>query len=615
MFAEYYEKTKQYGPRINTDTFVSDGTFSYTGREDWYVKFIEKIQLKDKSLWSLFVNQFRSNVDDEDNGWRCEYWGKMMRGACITYRYTHDEELYQILEDTTKDLLTVQQKDGRFSTYSEQAQFDGWDMWGRKYIILGILHFYEICKDDSLKKEMLQAVMKHADYILDKIGEGKLSITRTSPYWGCVNSCSILEPMVRLYNETEEQRYLDFASHIVQAGGCDLFDLFEAAYEDKVDPYEYPTVKAYEIMSCFEGLLEYYRVTGIEKYKEAVIRFVRRVANSDISIIGCAGAEHELFNNTVLKQTDTTYQNILQETCVTVTWMKLCTQLLWLTGDVAYANYIETSAYNALYGSVNTDGCTTNGALPFDSYSPLLAAKRGRRTGGLKFMENGTYYGCCAAIGAAGTGMIPGISVMESRRGVVFHLYCNGTAKVADKEFTIKTQMPAKGQTEIMILTEGVYEIKLRIPPYCSNAVVSVNGESVSCTINSYLSLEREWSKGDQISLQFDWDAALVYAKGFEKDPMSPYHVAITYGPLVLARDERLGEVGTPVSITNLRLKPSSNAPFKTVCEFELETEQGTITLVDYASAGKDWKTRMECWLPTKQYERDIPELPPQFEG
>lgn len=614
MFAEYYEKTKQYGPRIKTDTFVSDGTFSYTGMEDWYAKLIEKIQLKDKKLWALVVNQFRGDVDDADKGWRSEYWGKLMRGAAITYRYTQDEELYQILEDSTRDLLTTQRADGRFSTYSEEAQFDGWDIWGRKYIILGILHFYEICKDESLKQEMLSAVMKHADYLLEKIGEGKHPITKTSTHWGSMNSCSVLEPMMRLYNETGEQRYLDFASYIVQAGACELFDLFETAFEDKMDPHEYPVVKAYEMMSCFEGLLEYYRVTGIEKYKEAVVRFVRRVADSDISVIGCSGIVHELFSNTTSMQTDTTYVGISQETCVTVTWMKLCTQLLWLTGDITYANYIETSVYNAFYGSVNTDGCTTNGGLPFDSYSPLLASNRGRATGGLKFMEHGTYYGCCAAIGAAGTGMIPGISVMESRKGVVFHLYCNGTAKVADKEFTIKTQMPAKGQTEIMILTEGVYEIKLRIPPYCSNAVVSVNGESVSCTINSYLSLEREWSKGDQISLQFDWDAALVYAKGFEKDPMSPYHVAITYGPLVLARDERLGEVGTPVSITNLQLKPSSKAPFQTMCEFELETEQGMITLVDYASAGKDWKSAMECWLPTKQYERIVPVLPSQYE-
>ncbi|MBE7043632.1 MAG: hypothetical protein E7399_09140, partial [Ruminococcaceae bacterium] len=401
MFTNVYEEKKQYAPRLKTDTLIPCIGFSYNGIEDWYAKFIQKIQLKDKEMWALFVNQFRSNVDDEDLGWRGEYWGKMMRGACITYCYTRDEELYQVLEETVLDLLSAQGEDGRFSTYSHEAEFNGWDMWGRKYILLGALHFCEICKDEALKKKLLDAIMRHADYILEQIGEGKRSILKTSHYWGCVNSCSILEPMMRLYNETGEKRYFDFATYIVSSGGCETFNLFDTAYEDQLDPYEYPVIKAYEIMSCFEGMLEYYRVTGEEKYKETVIRFAKRVAASEISIIGCAGSDHELFSNTVLRQTDTTYPNILQETCVTVTWMKLCTQLLWLTGDIFYANEIEKSIYNALYGSVNTDGCITNGGLPFDSYSPLLAAKRGRQTGGLKFMEQGTYYGCCAAIGAA----------------------------------------------------------------------------------------------------------------------------------------------------------------------------------------------------------------------
>ena len=39
-------------------------------------------------------------IDDENLGWRGEYWGKMMRGACITYKYTQSSKLYGILENT-----------------------------------------------------------------------------------------------------------------------------------------------------------------------------------------------------------------------------------------------------------------------------------------------------------------------------------------------------------------------------------------------------------------------------------------------------------------------------------------------------------------------------------
>ena len=39
-------------------------------------------------------------------------------------------------------------------------------------------------------------------------------------------------------------------------------------------PYEYPVVKAYELMSCFEGLLEYSLVVKEEKWQISVKNFI-----------------------------------------------------------------------------------------------------------------------------------------------------------------------------------------------------------------------------------------------------------------------------------------------------------------------------------------------------
>ena len=94
----------------------------------------------------------------------------------------------------------------------------------------------------------------------------------------------------------------------------------------------------------------------------------------------------------------------MQETCVTVTWMKLCGQVLCFTGDPVFGDAMERSLYNALLGAVNTrmvprDPLSPGGWLPFDSYSPLRAAPRGQAVGGRMVMEDNTIYGCCAAIG------------------------------------------------------------------------------------------------------------------------------------------------------------------------------------------------------------------------
>ena len=53
----------------------------FEGLADKTIRFIEEFQLMDTVLWERFVEQYRTQPDGEDNGWRGEYWGKMMRGA------------------------------------------------------------------------------------------------------------------------------------------------------------------------------------------------------------------------------------------------------------------------------------------------------------------------------------------------------------------------------------------------------------------------------------------------------------------------------------------------------------------------------------------------------
>lgn len=160
------------------------------------------------------------------------------------------------------------------------------------------------------------------------------------------------------------------------------------------------------MISNFEGLLWYYRVTGKSEYLTAAINFADKVYESDITVIGSAGCTHELFDHSIVNQFDPAYAGIMQETCVTVTWMKYCYQLLQLTGNQKYAEWIEVSTYNALLGAVNTKNIERINMNPvFDSYSPLRKGARGKATGGLKDIEENTYYGCCLAIGAAGTAL------------------------------------------------------------------------------------------------------------------------------------------------------------------------------------------------------------------
>ena len=200
--------------------FPDPGEIKLGGYGGEIIDYTIENQLLDVDTWSLLVNQFRLMEDGINKGWRGEYWGKMMRGAALTYRATKNEKLYTVLKESVLDMLTTQEPSGRFSTYTTDTEFHAWDMWARKYVMLGMMYFLDICKSKSLSSKIITAMKKHADYIIAHIGEGrgKKSIFDTAEHIGSMNSCSILEPFVRLYNLTGKHKYLDFATYLVKSG-------------------------------------------------------------------------------------------------------------------------------------------------------------------------------------------------------------------------------------------------------------------------------------------------------------------------------------------------------------------------------------------------------------
>ena len=611
-------------PRGKTDALFPfpAGSFDYRGPMDHAIRFLEDFQLLDMTLWEKFAKVFAEQPapDTADKGWRGEYWGKMMRGGCITYQYTQNPALYKTLTRAVELLLETAEANGRISTYDREAEFDGWDMWCRKYVMLGLEYYLQICTDPSFAERILAAICGEADYIIDRLGADKIDITKTSTHWEGVNSSSVLEPIVRLYNLTGVQKYLDFATYIVERGAAETQNLFKMAYEDAFPPHQWKVIKAYEIISCFEGLVEYYRVTGIEKWKEAALRFGRKVYEYEVSIIGSCGCWHELFDNASKRQLTTAYTGLMQETCVTVTWMKFCYQLLCLSGDSRFADEIERSMYNALLGAINFDKNTAHSGLPFDSYSPLVMGTRGRYVGGRKTLSDGSDYGCCACIGSAGTGLIPAASMLLREDGVAVNLYIPGTAATrtpdnAPLEIAVKTAYPVDGAITLTLDTTSKqpFTLALRIPAWSHCTTVSLNGQLIHATAGTYAEIHRVWECGDVVELFFDMRTRVIHPdpEGLP-DENSPYHVALLRGPLVLARDARLkDDLLRPVDIDEdggcyaMEVLPADSPDFVCNCAFQIRQKDGSyLPVIDYASAGRTWDNRslMSAWMHTRTY-------------
>lgn len=568
--------------------------------------------------YDQFVDFFRNGRPQFALG---EMWGKAVRSGSMFYRYTNDPELRQILETTVNDLLTTRRENGSISCVPIENQPEESELWERKYVMLGLEEYYEWVNPDP---QVLDALINQADNIISLIGPSpKTEITDVG--WSATNighepchieSSTLLEPFMRLYKWTGEKRFLDFAAYIIESGGTKEYNLFQNALNN-VNPWEmaghYP--KAYEMMSLFEGLAEYYRVVGKPEHKEMLMNMFRNIASKEITIIGNGGSDQpyhpyvygEAWGNTALEQTNPDITRMM-ETCVGVTWMKFCSQLLRLTGDPAIAGYIEKYAYNGLIGAMKPTG---DGF----SYVNLLNGSKVTDEGwGWKF--DSLQVTCCNLNGPMGLAYIPYVAVMNSDSGPVINLYNRGdfvfeTPGKRSGSIAINTDYPVSGKIEVKVALDKseTFTIRLRIPEWSLATTLTVNNGPVEVTPGSYTEISRKWESGDSIRLELDMRCRVIDAPRGSNRAGDNFQ-AVIYGPVVLARDEQIdSNYDKPVRLASengfinaVQEKPAAG---RSNLQFSVPLEDGGyITMTDYASVD-NWNNGMHIctWLPIKEGE------------
>lgn len=550
------------------------------------------------------VEPFKNRT--EERCWQSEFWGKWFTSAVMAYRYHPDPALKKTLDKAVKDLIATQTPDGYIGNYAASKHLQAWDIWGRKYCMLGLLSYYDLTQN----KASLQAARKVADHLIKELSDRQLKIVKMGNHHGMAAS-SVLEPVVLLYSRTKEKKYLDFAEEIVQEWESeDGPQLISKSTVDVSKRFPRPDSKdwfgwkqgqkAYEMMSCYEGLLELYRITGKPAYREAVERTWENIRRTELNIAGSGSAMECWFGG---QQFQTLPVKHYQETCVTATWVKLSQQLLRLTGEAKYADAIEQTFYNALLGSMTPDGAG------WAKYTPLS----GVRMQGSEQCKMGI--NCCEASGPRGLFTLPATVVMREKDGCSVNFYVDGDYHLPNHmHIQQQTDYPASGDIRIKVKpgSSGNSTVRLRIPEWSAQTSVWVNGVlQKDVQPGAYLSLQRSWKADDSIRIALDMRGRLL------KTGDNRQYMAIVRGPVVLTRDARLGgpDGDTPMSAVAdkdgyVKLQPVNDPKENIWMQFsatfypesyrEGPAQAETLLLCDYASAGNtnDATSRFRVWLP-----------------
>ena len=76
--------------------------------------------------------------------WQTEFWGKWMHSAIPYLGYCGSEKLRTSIERGIDRVLASQEPNGYIGNYPDELRCgEGWDVWGMKYTMMGLLHYVD----------------------------------------------------------------------------------------------------------------------------------------------------------------------------------------------------------------------------------------------------------------------------------------------------------------------------------------------------------------------------------------------------------------------------------------------------------------------------------------
>lgn len=482
-----------------------------------------------------------------------EHVGKYVDCALLDNYILDSGQLKDKVEGILRELLNYQEEDGYLGTYLPETRYVhdpkvencGWDPWVFKYILIAFWRYCQTDRDPGL----IACGLKLIELISKVYGEGgKYNLNCSDEHAGLASG-SILEAIVLWYEMTGEQFVRDFADRIVKYYWTESAPYTPHLLKNMTEhPYGLKTVgrgKAYEMMSCFVGLVEYARVTGEKQYLDKVIAARDGIAQTQRSINGCM-SEREWFprdnNGTELADL---------ENCVAFTWIQLNARIFEMTGDPKCMEYVEETAWNHIMEAICPDGSTwiyyttLYGPKDYTYWSQLPSSPLFRQQMNILGFEHdyseqqmNTVYErsapitCCHTNGQRALGLVPQYVFTVSDKGEL----CVNLMMEAQKQLTVNshlvnvslhTDFPRAGEGELLVETDAPLDILIRVPAWAQSPSIGGKG----CKAGEYVRVNA-YEGENRISLHFNMSLRLLSPGHSNRGKFS-----LAYGPLLLAVD------------------------------------------------------------------------------
>jgi DUF1680 family protein len=436
-----------------------------------------------------------------------------------------DAALEKLADEFIELLAAVQAEDGYLNSHFQVTGKErlGDLMHDHELYCAGHLMQAAVAHHRATGKTALLAIARRlADYLDAVFGPDKRQGTSGHPE---------IEPaLVELYRETGEKRYLDLALYFVNQRGqgkMDGYGLWGSGYhQDRVPVREATEVEGHVVRQLYlnAGVTDLYLETGEAALLAAMQRLWQDMTTGKMHLTAGFGARHfgESFGEAYELPSRTAYC----ETCAAIAAMMWNWRMLLATGEAAYADILERSLYNGFLSCLAQDGRS------FFYINPLESL------GGVERQE---WYACacCPPNFMRQIATVGHYLATVNEAGVQIHQYASARLAVAltdgrQAALRISTDYPWHGTIQITIeeTDDALWTLSLRIPGWCREATLQLNGQPVTpAEAGTYAQIERIWQPGDVVELELPMPPRLTRPHPYVEHLRGM--VAIERGPVV----------------------------------------------------------------------------------
>ena len=518
---------------------------------------------------------------------------KALEGMAYSLINNPDPELEKKADEWIDKFAAAQQPDGYINTFytltgldKRWTNMDKHEMYCAGHMIEAGVAYYQA----TGKRKLLDVCIRMTDHMMSQFGPGKR-------HW--VPGHEEIElALVKLYQTTQEQKYLDFAYWLLEERGHGHGTMGD---EGKWDPVYYQDIvpvrrltdisgHAVRCMYLYCGMADVAALKNDTGYIAAIDRLWDDVVHRNMYITGGIGSSRD--NEGFTEDYDLPNLDAYCETCASVGMVLWNQRMNQLTGDSKYIDVLERSLYNGALAGISLGGDRF-------FYVNLLESKGDH--------HRQEWYGC-ACCPSQLSRFLPSIGnyiYASSDDALWVNLYIGNTGQIrigeTDILLTQETDYPWDGSVKLTISTSLPLEkeIRLRIPNWCKTYDLSINGKRINVSEEKGYAVIKDWKSQDVIALDMDMPVEIVAADPHVKENFGKR--AIQRGPLVYCMEE----IDNPVYFDQIQLSPSTT--FQTAFASDILNGIKTIktngraqsaTFIPYYAWDNRKAGKMRVWIP-----------------